>query len=415
MSRIGLFPSLGRGHLNPLASLGRHLVAEGHDVTVFHLSIAQTAVRSAGLKFRSIDRQENETKSSYAPRYDWPGAPKWWYTKDELSGQARRVLREAPAAIEDAGINYMLVDQNDLAAGSVAEVLGIPFVSLACAPPTFLNDELSPPHFGWPEATNMAGRIRVRAANALFRQITGSIIHTINEYRQFHKLPLLKDVNDTFSKLAIITQLPRALELPRRRMPSTLFYTAPFRDQWIDRRVRFTWNRLNGKPVIFASLSTIRNNYPHVFRMMAESCVDVNAQLVISLGAGKLLPSDFTDLPGDPIVVEYAPQRELLSKAILTINCAGLNTTFDSIAAGVPIVAIPIAEDQPGVAVRIRRAAIGEVVRFRHLTLPRLKQAVRSVLDKPQYRVSVERLRDELDRLDGVKLAANIIQSVMPI
>jgi len=45
---------------------------------------------------------------------------------------------------------------------------------------------------------------------------------------------------------------------------------------------------------------------------------------------------------GSPLVVEYAPQLELLAKARLTITHAGLNTVLDSLSNGVPLVAIPI-------------------------------------------------------------------------
>jgi len=39
-----------------------------------------------------------------------------------------------------------------------------------------------------------------------------------------------------------------------------------------------------------------------------------------------------------PLVVEYAPQLELLAKARLTITHAGLNTVLDSLSNGVPLV-----------------------------------------------------------------------------
>ena len=58
-------------------------------------------------------------------------------------------------------------------------------------------------------------------------------------------------------------------------------------------------------------------------------------------------------VPSNAIVVQQAPQLELLKRATVCITHAGLNTVLESLAQGVPQVAIPITYDQPGVAARI--------------------------------------------------------------
>lgn len=51
--------------------------------------------------------------------------------------------------------------------------------------------------------------------------------------------------------------------------------------------------------------------------------------------------------------MKSAPQLELLKRASVCITHAGFNTVIESLANGVPQVAIPITHDQPGVAARI--------------------------------------------------------------
>ena len=76
-----------------------------------------------------------------------------------------------------------------------------------------------------------------------------------------------------------------------------------------------------------------------IFEFMAEACSALDAQLVLSLG--KPGQAHVTDLPGRPLVVSYAPQIELLSRAAATITHSGMNTTQQSLHFGVPVVAIP--------------------------------------------------------------------------
>src|SRR5262249_58747608 len=82
-------------------------------------------------------------------------------------------------------------------------------------------------------------------------------------------------------------------------------------------------------------------------RARAEACAGLDLQLVISLGGGQD-PALLGDLPGDPVVVGYAPQLELIRRAALTISHGGLNTALESLEWGVPMVVLPVAYDQPG-------------------------------------------------------------------
>ena len=118
-------------------------------------------------------------------------------------------------------------------------------------------------------------------------------------------------------------------------------------------------------------------------------------------------------LPRNPLVVEYAPQLELLQRASLTITHAGLNTTLESLSCGVPLVAIPITNDQPGVATRITHKGVGEVVPLDRLTVPKLQAAIRKVLSDNSYRENATKLREAIQRAGGVRRAADIVEQVV--
>jgi UDP:flavonoid glycosyltransferase YjiC (YdhE family) len=59
------------------------------------------------------------------------------------------------------------------------------------------------------------------------------------------------------------------------------------------------------------------------------------------------------------IFVRKAPQVELLKRATLFITHAGMNSTLEALQLGVPMVAILIGNDQPGVAPRIQYHQLG--------------------------------------------------------
>jgi UDP-glucoronosyl and UDP-glucosyl transferase len=66
-----------------------------------------------------------------------------------------------------------------------------------------------------------------------------------------------------------------------------------------------------------------------------------------------LRPEQIGPVPSNAIVVNNAPQLELLKKASMCITHAGFNTLLEALTQGVPQIAIPVTNDQPGVAARI--------------------------------------------------------------
>ena len=159
-------------------------------------------------------------------------------------------------------------------------------------------------------------------------------------------------------------------------------------------------------------MGTLQNGIEWVFRIVAEACAEFPVQTVISLG-GNLSPEIFGDLPGDPIVVRYAPQLALLSRAVLTIFHGGLNTALESLAHGVPMIAIPITFDQPGVGERLDSTGTGRIVPIHELTAKRIRSEIREVLTDGLYRANAKSLQKQVSATDGAKRAADIIETAI--
>lgn len=213
-------------------------------------------------------------------------------------------------------------------------------------------------------------------------------------------------------KLAQLCQQPAEFEFPRLSLPACFHFTGPYSNPASREPVPFPFEKLTGQPLIYASLGTLQNRLFGLFQTIAEACQDLDAQLVITLGVSST-PDSLPSLPGAPIVVGYAPQLELLKKATLTVTHAGLNTTLESLGNGVPMVAIPITNDQPGVAARIAWTGTGEFISPKRLSTPKLQHAIKQVLTETSYQKNAVRLRNAIRAAGGVNRAADIVEQVI--
>ena len=200
-------------------------------------------------------------------------------------------------------------------------------------------------------------------------------------------------------------------------MPAHFHFTGPFTDSEARPRSEFPWERLTGAPLIYASLGTLQTRQFGIFRSIAEACHGLKsqgqeAQLVISTGGG-CDPCELGDLPGSPIVVSYAPQLELLRRAHVTIAHAGMNTVLESLSFGVPLLAIPITNDQPGMAARVQRSGAGVVLPFRKVNPRDMRSLIERVLRDSSYGRNAARIKDAIANAPGLEQAADICETAL--
>lgn len=90
----------------------------------------------------------------------------------------------------------------------------------------------------------------------------------------------------------------------------------------------FPWEKLTGAPLIYASLGTLLNGIEHAYRAILEAVGRFpDTQVVLSVGKN-IDPDDLRPIPSSVIMVNTAPQIELLKRASLCITHAGLNTVL---------------------------------------------------------------------------------------
>lgn len=415
MTHFGIICPATTGHLNTLLPLGRELQKRGHRVTVCGVLDAKAQTVAAGLDFLAIAEAEvplGATAEASAQLGEMSGSEALRYTIRWLRQSAVILLSQAPDAIKAAGVEALLVDQISPAGATVAQFLNIPFVTVCSA--LVINQEMGVPPFftNWSYNPAWWARLRNSLGYSALNRKRRPIGEAIAQYRHQWNLPTYTTRNDAYSDLAIISQQPAQFEYPRRELPQWFHFTGPFHNSTGRKPVSFPFEKLTGQPLIYASMGTLQNRLIGVFEKIASACEGLDAQLVISLG-GSANPESLSKLPGNSLVVEYAPQLELLKKATLTITHAGMNTTLESLRAGVPMVAIPIANDQPGIAARIAWTGAGEVVPLDKLSVKRLRGAIERVLREDSYKKNALRLQKGIQQAGGVNRAADIIEQAV--
>src|SRR5260221_1545162 len=162
-------------------------------------------------------------------------------------------------------------------------------------------------------------------------------------------------------------------------------------------------------------MRTILNGRVDVFRTIVAGLAKLNdLQLVLSVG-DQVAPEQIGPVPSNAIIVKRAPQLELLKQTSVCITHAGLNTVLESLAQGVPQVAIPVTYDQPGAAARIADKKTGVVTSLDKLTADHLSTLLNEVLNNSTYRDNARKLQKPIAKANGLSVAADLVEESLRV
>ena len=414
MAHFGLICPPGSSHVTGLTTIARQLCARGHRATVFNILDVEELAAREGVQFQAIGQAHHPRGSfaAFSQKFsELHGVEALRFGLKVALEEIRMLLDEAPDAMRAAGVTALLVDQGQPAGSSIAERLGVPFVTVCNAVPMDPDPDVPLSATNWGPAQSSLERVRNRAVYRVFDLAATPMRRTINAYRTRWGLRRLASLYSTFSPLLELAQQTEDFDFPRRARPSQLRYIGMIRRTGSS-NVSFPFERLDGRPLVYGSLGTVRSDDQGVFRMLAGACAALDAQLVITLG-GKGDAAAYADLPGNPLVVRYVPQLAILQRASATVCHAGNNTVLESLSCGVPVVAVPLNGDQYGVAARLQHAGAGERVELRQLSADTLRQALERVLTVASYKDRAQAIGASLARAGGEQRAADLIEQVV--
>ena len=416
--KIGFVSMPYSGHLNPMIALAHKLEVRGHDIVFFGIEDAATTVQAANLKFHAVAQKEFPLGASagYLEKISKLRGLEIlrFSTQTRQPKLCRAMLNHLPDAVTELGVQALVIDTIHVFVELVAIRLNLPYIHIwnilhidrsGMTPPCFV----SLPYEDSPDA-----REKYAAGVVDIGRFFSPVTDVAREYAAEHNLDIdWSKPGATVSKLAVITQTPKVFDFPKLPCPPQFHYTGPFHDPSSRSLIPFPWERVTAERMIYASLGTLVNGLAHVYRkIIAASAMIPGAQLVLSIG-NHIRLEDLGKLPGNAIVVQSAPQLELLKRAHLCITHAGANTVLECLAAGVPMIAIPIGFDQPGMAARVAYHGVGEFLAEEDLTSDKLKALITTIMDDPNYKTRAVQMRDEIAATRGLERAATIIEQAL--
>jgi len=423
MAHFALLCRSDAGHVYPVTLVGRALRQRGHQVTLIN-RVPKLAERAKKLDLGWYLIEEDVPPKG---KWDTTFATLRWIAGGFLlrhfsSGKAslfypQLFLGRAPAALIELEVDGILADGTCQSVGTVAEHLGLPFVTVSAIPSNW--EPLVPPSFtSWPYADTAWRRLRNRVAYAGWHFTYRTKLDFINRQRAAWNLPLHTCFNDAFSPLAQVSQMVEEFDFPHLEAPKTLHYVGSLSDGSDRKDIEFPWSRLDGRPLVYVMLTTVRSSrQADTYRRIAEICNDLNVQAVMSIGRwleGSAMTADGgSDMPGNPILVNFAPQWSIIQRSALVICGGGVSTTMEALSNGVPVIAMPVSATQPGLAARLARSGAGLMLPGRGASTRQIRKAIERVLGESCFRDRAKEFQEKLADAGGAARAAEIAEEAL--
>jgi UDP:flavonoid glycosyltransferase YjiC (YdhE family) len=168
------------------------------------------------------------------------------------------------------------------------------------------------------------------------------------------------------------------------------------------------WAKGSG-PLIYLTFGSVAGGLEtaeSAFRLAIEAVADLDARVLVT--TGKVFNRQLLgELPVNVVVESWVPQSSIFPFASMVLCHGGSGTTYGALAAGLPLVFVPMFADQRTNARLIAIAGAGVVVEvgskaepgFRAIDVtdvPRIRAAVLEVLAKSSYPIAAQVIAEEI-------------------
>ncbi|MEU7891820.1 glycosyltransferase [Nonomuraea sp. NPDC049152] len=309
-----------------------------------------------------------------------------------VCGPAADFARDTMAELRARPADVLVADFSLLGTITAGEAAGIPVAALGTTLYPFPTPGAPPFGPGFRPSTGVLGRLRDRILTELTIRPWAKGLPALNAARTANGLAPVDSVIDAFGRVdRFLVLSPRALDYPSRRFPSYVRHVGPRLDDpaWVGELAL----PAGDAPLVLVSLSSTFMDQRILLERIAEALGALPVRGLLTTGPA--VDPATVRAPGNVLVTAAAPHSAALQHAAVTITHAGHGTVVKSLAAGVPLVCVPLGRDQREVARRVDLAGAGITVS--KSTSPRaIARAVDRVLHDPSYHREAQRLAAEI-------------------
>ncbi len=382
------------GHINPTLPVVKELVKRGEEVYYFATKEFQAKIEASGAVFMDYGTEFEQFLLQFRTHGNHP-----FYTLMEyMLAFDRTVVPIVLKKTADISFDYILHDIMFGGGNILAKQLELPAIA-SCS--SFVMERPPVPSY---------------MLEPGFHPQLDLLYEELKKAKEEWNMESL-ELSDIFFKRENLTLVytSRLFQPQSESLAASYCFTGPSilqRNEFLDFELRPSTNH---SKLIYISMGTINNNCNEFYEKCFEAFANTDYQVIMSVGQ-KTDINSLTHIPGNFIVRNYIPQLEILKHTDVFISHGGLNSVSEALYYGVPVITVPMANDQPAVAKRITELGAGLQLRLEEITPELLRNSVFEVLAEPGYQMHSHEISESFLKAGGYKVAADkIISYIHPI
>ena len=415
------------GHINPLLAIAHILRADGHEISFLTGSVFRDRIEKSGAKFVSLQGAadvDGRNLLSVAPELkDIPPGLQWFqvaierFFLDRLQAQHESLLQ----AVEESQADVVVGD--DMYFGALPMLLGPrskrpPIVLCGTSFLHLAREDGAPNFLGLPPATTDDQRNQYAGIAREFDQaVDQPALLRVNEILRSSGVgPLSTPLFHSVVELAdayLQLSVPR-FEYPRQIPRSVHFVGAPPIIPGQAPLPPFAHELDGSRKVVLVTQGTVAN---HNFGLLIAPTLAALAHepdvLAVATTGGRPVEAIPGAVPSNARVASFLPFEWLLPRVDVLVTNGGYGSVNQAMSFGVPLVTAGMTEDKADVNARVAWSGVGLNLATNEPTPEALRAAVRTVLDRPAYRMRASQMADEFARIDTRSEVPSIIKQAV--
>ncbi len=384
----------GGGTVPADTSVIRAMVERGHDVRVLADRVLAPDIETTGAEHVPWDRapqRPNLDPKSVIMR-DWDTkTPFQAFARvrdGAMTGPAGLFAADVRAELQRRPADVVVANFFVFGAQIAAEAEGVPFAFLVSNLLSFPGSGTPPLGPGLKPARGPLGRARDAALNRLMKRVFDKGLDQLNAARRANGLAPAGSVLENFERAdRLLLMTSEAFEYESFTPPPNVRLVGPRLD---DPAWAGDWTPPAGDaPLVLVGMSSTFMDHADALQAATDALGGLPVRGLVTTGPA--IPLDAIRAPANVTLVERAPHSAVLRHAKAVVTHAGHGTVIKALAAGVPVVAIPLGRDQLDNAARVAHHGAGLRLKPK-ASSETIAGAVRRVLDEPSFGENARRL-----------------------